>query len=227
MKLTFIDCFKNRPLGILDSELAALVGYKTKKLNEATKRSTFIEAREPYCYQLSADEWLQLQNTIRRKKHLSRLRFRPNSARPYIYTFEGACLVIGRLRINLSDQKKQALLNVFSRNVFPIINYGEGRREEYLRDRLSIIFDGLVTVVPHYPVNTKKGQFFIDIYLKEWNIAIEVDEIGHRWDPQKDQEREQAIREVIGCRFLRFVEDSDADRFINHILKILRPTLVA
>lgn len=174
---------------------------KQRDLTKPPSAVPYIEAREPYCYQLSADEWSQLQNTIGRKKHLSRLRFRPKSARPYVYTFEGACLVIGRLRINLSDQKKHALLNVFSRDVFPIINYGEGRREEYLRDRLSVIFEGFVTVIPHYPVNTEKGQFLIDIYLKEWNIAIEVDEIGHRWDPQKDQEREQAIREVIGCRF--------------------------
>jgi hypothetical protein len=96
-----------------------------------------------------------------------------------------------------------------------------------VRVKASVIFDGFVTVILHYLVNTKKGQFLIDIYRKEWNIANAVYEIGHRWDPQKDQEREQAIREGVGCRFFRFVEDSYDDRFINHVLKILRPTLVA
>ena len=114
------------------------------------------------------------------------------------------------------------LLEAFSRECLPVIDYGEGRREESVRKKLTSVFDGLVTVTPHYPVKTRKGLFQLDIYLEEWNIAIEIDEIGHRWDPQGDLQREVAIGEVLGCEFIRSVEDSDSDALINRILRIRR-----
>jgi len=219
MELTLIDCLDNRPLGILDTELAKLVGCRTKRVNEAAKRSTYAEAREPYRYQMTPAEWDDVRPVLVASKHLVTLRHRPGSCRPYVYSFEGACLVIGRLRINLSKKRKDALLHAFSRECLPIIDYGEGRREESIRKKLTRVFDGLVTVTPHHPVRTRSGLFQLDIYLEEWNIAIEVDEIGHRWDPQGDLQREAAIGEVLGCEFIRFVEDSDSDALVNRILR--------
>ena len=219
MELTLIDCLDNRPPGILDTELANLVGRKTKRVNEAAKRSTYAETREPYRYQLTSPEWHEVRRTLVERERLGTFRHRPGSFRPYVYSFEGACLVIGRLRINLSRENKDALLHAFSRECLPIIDYGEGRREESIRKKLTRVFDGLVTVTPHYHVTTGSGLFQLDIYLEEWNIAIEVDEIGHRRDPQGDLQREAAIREVLGCGFIRFVEDSDSDALVNRILR--------
>jgi hypothetical protein len=215
---TLIDYLDNRPPGILDTERAEFVGCKTKRVNEAAKRSTYAEVREPYRYQMTSSEWDEVKRTLAGAERQATLRFRPKRYLPYIYSLEGACLVIGRLRINLSKEKKDTLLRVFSKECLPIIDYGEGRREESIRQRLTSVFDGLVTVTPHYPVTTRKGLFQLDIYLEEWNIAIEVDEIGHRWDPQGDLQREVAIGEVLGCEFIRFVEDSDSDALINRIL---------
>ncbi|MFH1689275.1 MAG: hypothetical protein ABIE42_03450 [Candidatus Eisenbacteria bacterium] len=220
MGLALIDYLDNRSPGILDAELAELVGCKTKRVNEAARRSTYVEAREPYRYQMTSSEWDEVRRILTGSGHLPRLRFRPKSCPPHVYSFEGACLVIGRLRINLSKKKKDTLLKAFSRECFPVIDYGEGRREESIRKRLSSVFDGLVTVTSHFPVTTSKGPFQLDIYLEEWNIAIEVDEIGHRWDQQGDRRREVAIREVLGCEFIRFVEDSDSDELINTILRV-------
>ncbi len=222
MGLTLIDCLDSRPPGILDTELAELVDCKTKRVNEAAKRSTYAEAREPYRYQMTSSEWDEVKRILAGSERLATIRFRPRSCLPYVYSFEGACLVIGRLRINLSKKKKSELLGTFSRECLPIIDYGEGRQEESIRKRLTSVFDGLVTVTPHYPVKTRKGLFQLDIYLEEWNIAIEGEEIGHRWDPQGDLQREAAIGEVLGCEFIRFVEDSDSDALINRILRIRR-----
>lgn len=217
-----IDYLDSRPPGILDTELAELVGCKTKRVNEAAKRSTYAEAREPYRYQMTSSEWDEVKRILAGSERLATLRFRPKRYLPYVYSVEGACLVIARLRINLSKKKKATLLRAFSRECFPIIDYGEGRREESIRQKLTSVFDGLVTVTPHYPVTTRKGLFQLDIYLEEWNVAIEVDEMGHRQDPQGDLQREVAIGEVLGCEFIRFVEDSDSDALINRILRIRR-----
>ncbi len=222
MGLTLIDYLDNRPPGILDTELAELVGCKTKRVNETAKRSTYAEAREPYRYQMTSSEWDEVKRIPAWSERQATLRFRSSRYLPYVYSFEGACLVIGRLRINLSKKKKDTLLRVFSRECLSITDYGEGRREESIRQRLTSVLDGLVTVTPHYPVTTRKGLFQLDIYLEEWNIAIEVDEIGHRWDPQGDLQREVAIGEVLGCEFIRFVEDSDSDALINRVLRIHR-----
>ena len=222
MGRTLIDYLASRPPGILDTELAGLIGCKTKRVNEAARRSTYAEAREPYRYQMTSSEWDEVKRILARSERLATIRFRPRSCLPYVYSFEGACLVIGRLRINLSKKRKNVLLEVFSRERLPIIDYGEGKREESIRKRLTSVLDGLVTVTPHYPVKTRKGLFQLDIYLAEWNIAIEVDEIGHRWDPQGDLQREIAIGEALGCEFIRFVEDSDSDVLINRILRIRR-----
>ncbi len=217
-----IDYLDSRPPGILDTELAELVGCKTKRVNEAAKRSTYAEARESYRYQMTSSEWDEVKRILAGSERLATLRFRPRRYLPYVYSVEGACLVIARLRINLSKKKKATLLRAFSRECFPIIDYGEGRREESIRQKLTSVFDGLVTVTPHYPVTTRKGLFQLDIYLEEWNVAIEVDEMGHRQDPQGDLQREVAIGEVLGCEFIRFVEDSDSDALINRILRIRR-----
>jgi hypothetical protein len=47
--------------------------------------------------------------------------------------------------------------------------------------------------------------FWLDGYNKDNNIAIEVDEIQHKWKKQKlyDIKREQIIKEILGCIFIR------------------------
>jgi hypothetical protein len=110
-------------------------------------------------------------------------------------------------------------LRTFSRDRLAVIDYGEGRREESIRRKLTAVLDGLVTVTPHYPVRTERGLFQLDIYLEEWRIAVEIDEIGHRWDKKRDLQREKAIKRVLGCKFVRFIEDSDSDALINRILR--------
>jgi hypothetical protein len=219
MELLLIDSLPGRLPGILDTQLAELAGYKTKRVNEACKRSTYAFSNEPYRYRLTADEWRKVRDSISRDKNLSRLRFRPVSARPFVYSFEGAFLVLSRIRANLSEASKRDLLKTFSKEAPPLIDYGTGRREEHIVNKIKTIFAEIVTVIPHYPVKTNMGLFLVDVYLKEWNIVIEIDEFQHRWNREKEKEREFAIIKALGCRIIRFHEDSDSDELINQILK--------
>lgn len=51
----------------------------------------------------------------------------------------------------------------------------------------------------------KVGNYFIDLYIPELNLVIECDENGHRfYDKQKELEREQYIKNKLGCEFIRY-----------------------
>ena len=223
MKLLLIDSLADRQPGILDSQLAELAGYKTKKLNEACKRSTYAYTREPFRYQLTREEWRQIRDSVLLHERLSQMRFRPKFARPYVYSFEGAFLVLSRLRANLTQDSRDSLLKLFSKDTPPLFDYGTGRREEHVVKRLRKVFEGVSTVIHHYPVRINGNLFLIDIYFKEWNIAVEIDELQHRWNPKKEKLREAMLQKALGCKIIRFVEDDDVDRLINRILRSAPP----
>ena len=47
-------------------------------------------------------------------------------------------------------------------------------------------------------------SYRIDLYLAKANIAIECDENGHSYGYPNDAEREQKIKSVLGCSFVRY-----------------------
>ena len=56
----------------------------------------------------------------------------------------------------------------------------------------------------------KCGNYRIDLYLPEINVAIEYDENGHRGYTYETQElRQQLIERELGCRFIRVSDDKD------------------
>ena len=61
----------------------------------------------------------------------------------------------------------------------------------------------------------------IDLYLKDLNIAIECDEMGHKERDKFDEEdRENKIKEILGCKFIRFNPDEtnfNIGDYINQI----------
>jgi hypothetical protein len=59
---------------------------------------------------------------------------------------------------------------------------------------------------PQFPVSTIGGIFFIDFYFKDLKIAVEFDENYHKKQIEKDCIREEIIKEVLGCSFIRIPE---------------------
>ena len=52
------------------------------------------------------------------------------------------------------------------------------------------------------------GNYKIDLYLPELNVAIEYDENGHKHYTYEQQElRQKLIEEELGCRFIRVSDD--------------------
>ncbi|MHA1482501.1 MAG: NUMOD3 domain-containing DNA-binding protein [Candidatus Heimdallarchaeaceae archaeon] len=49
----------------------------------------------------------------------------------------------------------------------------------------------------------KIGGYYLDGYIPEINLAIEVDEKHHKNQKEKDIQREEFIKQKLGCKFLR------------------------
>lgn len=64
-------------------------------------------------------------------------------------------------------------------------------------------------------------DYFVDMYLPEYNLVIECDEYGHtKYNNEKDKERETYIKNKLKCDFLRFNPDEKNFNIILVVKKI-------
>ena len=83
---------------------------------------------------------------------------------------------------------------------------GIGKNElEYFTPYLHKILPSRCTVDPQHVVyNSEKGcNYYIDFYIPEENLAIEYDEFDHKYKRQYDEERQEYIEKLLGCKFIR------------------------
>jgi very-short-patch-repair endonuclease len=67
------------------------------------------------------------------------------------------------------------------------------------------------------------GKYFIDLYMPKYKLAIECDEYTHKFQKDKDCEREQKIKELIpDIVFIRLSPDSDDFNVYHGFNTILR-----
>ena len=70
--------------------------------------------------------------------------------------------------------------------------------------------------------NLKCGNYRIDLYIPELNVAIEYDENGHKHYTYEQQElRQKLIEEELGCRFIRVSDDKPHSYNVGLVLKEL------
>ena len=56
------------------------------------------------------------------------------------------------------------------------------------------------------------GRYRVDLYLPDYNVALEVDEHGHQdRDPEYERCRQAYVERALGCEFMRV--DPDAPDF--------------
>jgi len=80
-----------------------------------------------------------------------------------------------------------------------------GKNEKKILDNLEILFN--YKIIRQFQVI----GFFLDGYIQELNLAIEVDEKGHFSNNllrREDIQRQKLIEEAINCKFLR-IKDYD------------------
>jgi very-short-patch-repair endonuclease len=71
----------------------------------------------------------------------------------------------------------------------------------------------------------KVGQYYIDMYLPKYRIAIECDENHHKNRQNQDDEREKDIREhisdIVFIRFCPYDDEFDIYKVLNEVFKTI------
>ena len=72
-----------------------------------------------------------------------------------------------------------------------------------------------------YELQKPIGIYRMDVYLTDYNLNIEIDELDHKdRDPKYEKKRENYIKKKLNCNTLRFNPDNENDNVINFIAKI-------
>lgn len=92
----------------------------------------------------------------------------------------------------MRESRIKYILNV-SGNIYPCIGHNEKQILDKLEEELGY------RIIRQFEV----GGYFLDGYIPEINLSIEVDEKYHENQKEKDLEREEFIIAKLGCRFMR------------------------
>lgn len=91
-------------------------------------------------------------------------------------------------------------------------------------ETLKIIYEIFEDCEPH--LQYKVDKYYIDLYLKKINIAIECDENNHKHFKKDDEHtREEIIKKILNCKIIRYNPDDDNFN-INHVIKNIVNTLI-
>ena len=97
---------------ILDSDVAMLYHYETKKINQAVKRN--IERfPERFCFQLTEEEleimWSQIVTTSKLEDN----KYRSKKYLPYVFTEQGIAMLSGILKNEIAVQVSIKIMDAF------------------------------------------------------------------------------------------------------------------
>ena len=110
---------------MLDSDVAMLYHYETKKINQTVKRN-INRFPEKFCFRLTKDEfefmWSQIVTTSKLKDN----KYRSVKYLPYVFTKQGIAMLSGKIKIEIFKSNLYFYLNFNFRLILlkPHINPG-------------------------------------------------------------------------------------------------------
>jgi very-short-patch-repair endonuclease len=115
------------------------------------------------------------------------------------------------------------------------IDVSKGIRIEHTYiDIIITALNGIAKCKRQYKVKLSsfKGSFKIDLYLPDYKIAIECDEMHHKSGTNRDIDliRQQEIEKILGCQFIRFnpeERDFNFGKVLNQILMKITTNLIS
>lgn len=124
---------------------------------------------------------------------------------------------------NLIRNKNEKIYNIIINNYFDdnhnnIISFVQNKEIKF-RNQLAAIFDKFKI---RYAFQYQVLKYRIDIYLLDYNIAIEYDENNHKYYTYEKQElREENIKEKLNCKFIMVTDEYSIDEAIAIVLSEL------
>lgn len=116
-------------------------------------------------------------------------------------------------QFEIDDFGVDILINKFKYNV-------RSARFEY--KYLNEIEDFLDEMNIKYILQYSVSNYRIDLYIPEYNTAIEIDEKEHKYKQDYDRKRQNHIENQIHCKFIRVNEGESCGSVIARIVKELK-----
>ena len=97
---------------MLDSDVAMLYHYETKKINQTVKRN--IERfPEDFCFQLTENELENMWSQIGTTSKLEYNKYRSKKYFPYVFTEQGIAMLSGLLKNDIAVRVSISIMNAF------------------------------------------------------------------------------------------------------------------
>ena len=97
---------------MLDSDVAMLYNYETKKVNQAVKRN-IDRFPERFCFQLTEEELETMWSQIVTTSKLEENKYRSKKYLPYVFTEQGIAMLSGILKSEVAVQVSIKIMDAF------------------------------------------------------------------------------------------------------------------
>ena len=173
---------------------------KAKQIKEKRLKTLIIKYGENYQKNISKIKWSKEKIIIDYKKIIQKYGSITKSRIRKLYLSDGFCSqgVIFRMFGSLDNFAIEINIPFKLPNR---LGKGFGKKETFILDMYERLFDK--TIIRQYPVKTESGLYFLDGFIEQDNLAIEIDEEYHNSQQIKDYIREDAIRNKLGCHIIR------------------------
>ena len=165
---------------MLDSDVAMLYNYETKKVNQAVKRN-IDRFPERFCFQLTEKEleimWSQIVTTSKLEDN----KYRSKKYLPYVFTEQGIAMLSGILKSEIAVQISIKIMDAFvemrkfisiNNSLFEkVINIENKMDKKFIENdkKFNIIFDQL-----QLEENIKQRVFFEGQIYDAYSVIIDI-----------------------------------------------------
>ena len=174
-----IDTIRGKQV-MLDSDVAMLYNYETKKVNQAVKRN-IDRFPERFCFQLTEKEleimWSQIVTTSKLEDN----KYRSKKYLPYVFTEQGIAMLSGILKSEIAVQISIKIMDAFvemrkfisiNNSLFEkVINIENKMDKKFIENdkKFNIIFDQL-----QLEENIKQRVFFEGQIYDAYSVIIDI-----------------------------------------------------
>ena len=165
---------------MLDSDVAMLYNYETKKVNQAVKRN-IVRLPERFCFQLTEEEleimWSQIVTTSKLEDN----KYRSKKYLPYVFTEQGIAMLSGILKSEVAVQVSIKIMDAFvemrkfisiNKSLFEKVITIENKMDKKFIEqdkKFDIIFDQL-----QLEENIKQRVFFEGQIYDAYSLIIDI-----------------------------------------------------
>ena len=165
---------------MLDSDVAMLYHYETKKVNQAVKRN-IDRFPERFCFQLTEEELENMWSQIVTTSKLEDYKYRSKKYLPYVFTEQGIAMLSGILKSEVAVQASIKIMDAFvemrkfisiNKNLFEkVINIENKMDKKFVEQdkKFDKIFDQL-----QHEENIKQKIFFEGQIYDAYSLIVDI-----------------------------------------------------